>query len=131
MRLPANGGPSDLTLNPWKRHGKYRLYANLPDGTAVAWADRLTKVITIKVEKHRLEAVFAINTKHHQGASMWVGDTMAKSTVANRSRTPRRARPKTPMANTRTFSLRCCTTPKSPSRISPTGALSCGGPVGI
>ncbi|WP_330288624.1 nuclease-related domain-containing protein [Streptomyces sp. NBC_00576] len=48
---------SDLTVNPWKRHGKDRLYVNLPDGTAVAWADRLTKVITVKVEKYRREAV--------------------------------------------------------------------------
>ncbi|ANS65336.1 NERD domain-containing protein [Streptomyces lincolnensis] len=44
-------------MNSWKRHGKDRLYVNLPDGTAVAWADRPTKVITIKVEKYRREAV--------------------------------------------------------------------------
>ncbi|MFF7357996.1 nuclease-related domain-containing protein [Streptomyces filipinensis] len=48
---------SDLTVNPWKRHGKDRLYVNLPDGTAVAWADRATRVVTIKTQKYRDEAL--------------------------------------------------------------------------
>ncbi len=47
---------SDLTVNPWKRHGMDRLYVNLPDGTAVAWADRPTKVVTIRVPRYREEA---------------------------------------------------------------------------
>ncbi|MEU6252243.1 nuclease-related domain-containing protein [Streptomyces sp. NPDC047043] len=61
---------SDLTVNPWKRHGKDRLYVNLPDGTAVAWADRLTKVITIKVERYRREAVALL--RQHLGDSATV-----------------------------------------------------------
>lgn len=44
---------SDLTVHPWKRHGKDRLYVNLPDGTAVAWADRATMTVTIKVRSTR------------------------------------------------------------------------------
>ncbi|CAM5687224.1 NERD domain-containing protein OS=Streptomyces fumanus OX=67302 GN=GCM10018772_13670 PE=4 SV=1 [Streptomyces fumanus] len=54
---------SDLTVNPWKRHGKDRLYVNLPDGTAVAWADRATKVVTIKAPKYRDEAL-AVLQRH-------------------------------------------------------------------
>lgn len=61
---------SDLTVNPWKRHGRDRLYVNLPDGTAVAWADRATKVITIKVQKHRREAVTLL--RQHLGDSATV-----------------------------------------------------------
>jgi hypothetical protein len=61
---------SDLTVNPWKRHGKDRLYVNLPDGTTVAWADRLTKVITIKVVKYRDEAVVLL--RKHLGDSVSV-----------------------------------------------------------
>ncbi|WP_372350192.1 nuclease-related domain-containing protein [Streptomyces sp. KL116D] len=61
---------SDLTVNPWKRHGRDRLYVNLPDGTAVAWADRATKVITIKVQKHRVEAVALL--RQHLGDAVTV-----------------------------------------------------------
>ncbi|MFD5121684.1 nuclease-related domain-containing protein [Streptomyces sp. NPDC058385] len=59
---------SDLTVNPWKRHGKDRLYVNLPDGTAVAWADRASKVITIKVQKYHSEAVALL--RQHLGDSV-------------------------------------------------------------
>ncbi|MGW6013992.1 MULTISPECIES: nuclease-related domain-containing protein [Streptomyces] len=58
---------TDLTVNPWKRHGKDRLYVNLPDGTAVAWADRPTKVITVKVQRYRREAVALL--RQHLGDS--------------------------------------------------------------
>ncbi|QEU79902.1 nuclease-related domain-containing protein [Streptomyces subrutilus] len=44
---------SELTVHPWKRHGRDRLYVNLPDGTAVAWADRSTKAVTIKIPKYQ------------------------------------------------------------------------------
>ncbi len=61
---------SDLTVNPWKRHGRDRLYVNLPDGTAVAWADRSTKVITIKVRRYESEAVTLL--RKHLGDSATV-----------------------------------------------------------
>ncbi|WP_308049731.1 nuclease-related domain-containing protein [Streptomyces sp. TRM72054] len=72
---------SDLTVNPWKRHGKDRLYVNLPDGTAVAWADRLTKVITIKVEKYRREAVALL--RQHLGDSATVRPASPQSGAAS------------------------------------------------
>ncbi|MFI0741381.1 nuclease-related domain-containing protein [Streptomyces sp. NPDC021100] len=61
---------SDLTVNPWKRHGRDRLYVNLPDGTAVAWADRGTKAVTIKVQKYRVEALVLL--RQHLGDSVTV-----------------------------------------------------------
>ncbi|MEV7445236.1 nuclease-related domain-containing protein [Streptomyces sp. NPDC091204] len=36
----------ELRVTSWKRYGHDRLYVNLPDGTAVAWADRKTGQIT-------------------------------------------------------------------------------------
>lgn len=48
---------SDLKIVHWKRHGHDRLYVNLPDGTAVAWADRRTGKVTILLEPHRREAL--------------------------------------------------------------------------
>ncbi|MFB7178030.1 nuclease-related domain-containing protein [Streptomyces sp. NPDC056257] len=36
----------ELRVTSWKRYGHDRLYVNLPDGTAVAWADRRTGQIT-------------------------------------------------------------------------------------
>ncbi len=35
----AQGGLVELHVTRWKRYGHDRLYANLPDGTAVGWAD--------------------------------------------------------------------------------------------
>ncbi|MBK3571741.1 NERD domain-containing protein [Streptomyces sp. MBT62] len=58
----------DLTVKPWKRHGMDRLYVNLPDGTTVAWADRPTKVVTIKEQKYRGEAMALL--RQHLGASL-------------------------------------------------------------
>ncbi|MEU9082304.1 nuclease-related domain-containing protein [Streptomyces sp. NPDC048357] len=37
---------NELRVTSWKRYGHDRLYVNLPDGTAVAWADRKTGGIT-------------------------------------------------------------------------------------
>ncbi|MFJ9728576.1 nuclease-related domain-containing protein [Streptomyces sp. NPDC101209] len=80
---------SDLTVNPWKRHGKDRLYVNLPDGTTVAWADRLTKVITIKVVKYRDEAV-ALLRKH-------LGDSVSVRFEEPRPRTASQSPPVKPL----------------------------------
>lgn len=37
----------ELQVTSWKRFGHDRLYVNLPDGSAVAWADRRTGEITL------------------------------------------------------------------------------------
>jgi hypothetical protein len=68
---------SDLTVNPWRRHGKDRLYVNLPDGTTVAWADRPTKVVTIKVQRYRDEALALL--RRHLGDGITVGSSPVAS----------------------------------------------------
>ncbi|QLJ00419.1 NERD domain-containing protein [Streptomyces sp. NEAU-sy36] len=68
---------SDLTVNPWKRHGKDRLYVNLRDGTTVAWADRATKVVTIKVQKYRDEALALL--RRHLGDGITVASASASA----------------------------------------------------
>ncbi|MGW4024446.1 nuclease-related domain-containing protein [Streptomyces sp. NPDC005009] len=68
---------SDLTVNAWKRHGKDRLYVNLSDGTAVAWADRATKTVTIKVQKYRDEALALLWS--HLGDGITVVSTPART----------------------------------------------------
>ncbi|WEB42811.1 NERD domain-containing protein [Streptomyces yunnanensis] len=95
---------SDLTVNPWKRHGKDRLYVNLPGGVAVAWADRPTKVVTIKVEKYRDEALALL--RPYLGNSMTVRPAPSRSTKApealranpdRRSEPPRQRDPARPV----------------------------------
>ncbi|MFE1907420.1 nuclease-related domain-containing protein, partial [Streptomyces gardneri] len=70
---------SDLTVSPWKRHGKDRLYVNLPNGDAVAWADRATKVVTIKNQKYQDEALALLG--RHLGEGVTVGSTRAGAAV--------------------------------------------------
>ncbi|MFG2750034.1 nuclease-related domain-containing protein [Streptomyces xanthophaeus] len=72
---------SELTVNPWKRHGKDRLYVNLPDGTTVAWADRATKTVTIKVRKYQDDAL-ALLRSH-------LGDGLALASTPTHPREPR------------------------------------------
>ncbi|MBT1184143.1 NERD domain-containing protein [Streptomyces sp. CJ_13] len=76
---------SDLTVHPWKRHGKDRLYVNLPDGTAVAWADRATMTVTIKVRKYQDEAL-ALLQRH-------LGEGLSVSSTPSPPREPRPAAP--------------------------------------
>jgi hypothetical protein len=40
----------ELRVSAWKRNGKDRLYVNQPDGTAVAWFDRKTGHLEVKVD---------------------------------------------------------------------------------
>ncbi|MEV0093381.1 nuclease-related domain-containing protein [Streptomyces sp. NPDC050738] len=61
---------SELTVHRWKRHGKDRLYVNLPDGTAVAWADLATKVITVKMLMYRSEAVALLRAQLGHSATV-------------------------------------------------------------
>ncbi|MFI1937438.1 nuclease-related domain-containing protein [Streptomyces purpureus] len=50
----------ELRVTSWKRQGHDRLYVNLPDGTAVAWADRTTGEITFLDRKYGDAAVDAL-----------------------------------------------------------------------
>ncbi|MEU8716413.1 nuclease-related domain-containing protein [Streptomyces sp. NPDC048663] len=53
----------ELRVTRWKRYGHDRLYANLPDGTAVGWADVETEHITVLVAEYR-DDVIAVLTDH-------------------------------------------------------------------
>ncbi|WP_037889165.1 nuclease-related domain-containing protein [Streptomyces sp. NRRL S-87] len=76
---------SGLTVHPWKKHGKDRLYVNLPDGTAVAWADRATKAVTIKIQKYQDEALELL--RGH------LGDGLVVTSAAAPTREPRPVTP--------------------------------------
>ncbi|MFD3468793.1 nuclease-related domain-containing protein [Streptomyces sp. NPDC058682] len=87
---------SDLTVHSWKRHGKDRLYVNLPDGTAVAWADRATKTVTIKIRKYQDEALTLL--RPHLGEGLTVGSTPSparESRPASPTRQPGSSTPPT------------------------------------
>ncbi|MFG2927279.1 nuclease-related domain-containing protein [Streptomyces achromogenes] len=72
-----------------------RLYVNLPDGTAVAWVDRPTKTVTIKVPKYREEALALL--RQHLGTGVTFGSTSALPASAPGSSTARpSSRPKQP-----------------------------------
>ncbi|MET9361308.1 nuclease-related domain-containing protein [Streptomyces sp. NPDC006632] len=53
----------ELKVTRWKRYGHDRLYANLPDGTAVGWADVRTGDITVLVAEYR-DDVITVLTDH-------------------------------------------------------------------
>ncbi len=55
----------ELRVTRWKRYGHDRLYADLPDGTAVGWADVTTGDITVLRAECR-DDVIAVLTKHLQ-----------------------------------------------------------------
>ncbi|MEU2075041.1 nuclease-related domain-containing protein [Streptomyces sp. NPDC013489] len=59
----GRGGLVELKVTRWKRYGHDRLYANLPDGTAVGWADVTTGDITVLVAEYR-DDVIAVLTDH-------------------------------------------------------------------
>ncbi|MFD3868808.1 nuclease-related domain-containing protein [Streptomyces sp. NPDC058623] len=46
-----------LKVSRWRKSGHDRLYVNLPDGVAVAWADCRTGRVTVLAEEHREEAL--------------------------------------------------------------------------
>lgn len=71
---------SGLTVKSWKRHGRDRLYVNLPNGTAVAWADRATGAVTIKVRQYQEEALVLLRA--HLGDGLTV-DTAGSATSAS------------------------------------------------
>ncbi|MFB8777103.1 nuclease-related domain-containing protein [Streptomyces broussonetiae] len=52
-----------LRVTRWKRYGHDRLYASLPDGTAVGWADCKTGEIKVLNAEYR-DAVIAALTEH-------------------------------------------------------------------
>lgn len=47
----------ELKVTRWKRYGHDRLYANLPDGKAVGWADVKTGDITVLVAEYRGDVI--------------------------------------------------------------------------
>ncbi|MFJ4469188.1 nuclease-related domain-containing protein [Streptomyces sp. NPDC089424] len=53
----------ELRVTRWKRYGHERLYANLPDGTAVGWANVKTGNITVLAAEYR-DDVIAVLTDH-------------------------------------------------------------------
>ncbi|MEU2727716.1 nuclease-related domain-containing protein [Streptomyces griseoviridis] len=55
----------ELHVTRWKRYGHDRLYAKLPDGTAVGWADATTGDITVLRIEYR-DDVITVLTKHLQ-----------------------------------------------------------------
>ncbi|MFJ8152529.1 nuclease-related domain-containing protein [Streptomyces sp. NPDC094468] len=55
----------ELHVTRWKRYGHDRLYANLPDGTAVGWTDVATGDITVLRAEYR-DDVIAVLTQHLQ-----------------------------------------------------------------
>ncbi|MEV8563354.1 nuclease-related domain-containing protein [Streptomyces sp. NPDC051917] len=55
----------ELHVTRWKRYGHDRLYASLPDGTAVGWADVTTGDITVLRAEYR-DDVIAVLTQHLQ-----------------------------------------------------------------
>ncbi|MFG3099734.1 nuclease-related domain-containing protein [Streptomyces sp. NPDC048182] len=50
----------ELKVSAWKRHGHDRLYVNRPDGSTVAWFDRKTGHIEVKVPVLREAALEAL-----------------------------------------------------------------------
>ncbi|MDQ0811194.1 hypothetical protein QFZ63_002908 [Streptomyces sp. B3I7] len=50
----------ELKVTRWKRYGHDRLYANLPDGTAVGWADVRTGNITVLAAECRDDVIAAL-----------------------------------------------------------------------
>ncbi|MFI6146116.1 nuclease-related domain-containing protein [Streptomyces sp. NPDC051109] len=48
---------AELKVVRWKKYGQDRVYVNLPDGTAVAWADARSGKVTVLLEEHRREAL--------------------------------------------------------------------------
>ncbi|MFF1638413.1 NERD domain-containing protein [Streptomyces sp. NPDC058246] len=90
---------ADLTVNPWKRHGKNRLYVNLPDGTPVAWADRDSRVITVKVTEHQHEAVALL--RQHLGDPLTVRTDRPDSSPTRQPRPAEQPQQSSPPAKPR------------------------------
>lgn len=61
----------ELHVTRWKRFGHDRLYVNLPDGTAVGWADVRTGDITVLRAEYR-DDVIAVLTQHIQNLTQTV-----------------------------------------------------------
>ncbi|MEV5139449.1 nuclease-related domain-containing protein [Streptomyces syringium] len=78
----------ELKVSRWRKSGHDRLYVNLPDGAAVAWADCRSGKVTVLVAEHRQEAL-ALLKLHLAG--------LPAATTGPASRRPpeaKRARPK-------------------------------------
>ncbi|MFB6577150.1 nuclease-related domain-containing protein [Streptomyces sp. NPDC056402] len=104
---------SDLTVHAWKRHGKDRLYVNLPDGTAVAWADRATKTVTIKMRKYQDEALALL--RRHLGEGLTVGSTPSPARESRPAAPARQPGPSTPPTRNHRSERPATLPPLSPS----------------
>lgn len=71
----------ELHVTRWKRYGHDRLYANLPDDTAVGWADVTTGDITVLRAEYR-DDMIAVLTKHLQGLTETVSSERAPEAQA-------------------------------------------------
>ncbi|MFJ8197294.1 nuclease-related domain-containing protein [Streptomyces sp. NPDC096152] len=71
----------ELHVTRWKRYGHDRLYANLPDGTAVGWVDVTTGDITVLRAEYR-DDVIAVLTRHLQNLAEPVPPDRAPETQA-------------------------------------------------
>nr|WP_221348118.1 nuclease-related domain-containing protein [Streptomyces sp. REN17] len=59
----SGGGLVELKVMRWKRYGRDRLYANLPDGTAVGWADVTTGEITVLRAEYRHDVLVVLRRR--------------------------------------------------------------------
>lgn len=64
---PTEPGPEGgVTVTPWKRYGKDRLYVNAPNGTTLGYLDRQTNLVVATEERHR-ETVQRATDRHLRG----------------------------------------------------------------
>lgn len=82
----------ELKVSRWRKPGHDRWYVNLPDGTAVAWADVRTGKVTILVEERRAEAVAALRA--HFADQPKAPEDPVKSPKLQSPPRPERARPR-------------------------------------
>lgn len=82
----------ELKISRWRKSGHDRLYVNLPDGTAVAWADCRSGKVTVEVEDHRQEAL-ALLKLHLTGLPAPTGPAPERPPAAQRARPDLASRP--------------------------------------
>jgi hypothetical protein len=73
----------ELHITRWKRYGHDRLYANLPEGPAVGWADVTTGEITVLRAEYR-DDVTAVLTQHLQKLDETAPPNRTPETAARR-----------------------------------------------
>ena len=56
-----------MTVKPWKRYGKNRLYVNGPDGSTLGYVDLQTNAVVPTDEQHRVTVRAAVTDHLRQG----------------------------------------------------------------